>query len=32
MLCCVEMAEPESQSSSAGVAIKGFNRVEEAVS
>ena len=28
----LEMAEPESQSSSAGAAIKGFNRVEEAVS
>ena len=32
MLCCVEMAGPESQSSSAGATIKGFNRVEEAVS
>ena len=31
MWCCLEMAGPESQSSSAGAAIKGFNRVEEAV-
>ena len=30
--CLVEMAGPESQSSSAGAAIKGFNIVEEAVS
>ena len=27
MWCCLEMAGPESQSSSAGAAIKGFNRV-----
>ena len=32
MWCCLDMAGPEGQSSSAGVAIKGFNRVEEAVS
>ena len=32
MCCCLEMAGPEDQSSSAGAAIKGFNRVEEAVS
>ena len=30
--CCVEMAVPESQSSSAGAATKGLNRVEEAES
>ena len=32
MWCCLEMAGPESQSSSVGAAIKGFDRVEEAVS
>ena len=32
MCCCLEMAGPEGQSSSTGAAIKGFNRVEEAVS
>ena len=32
MWCCLNMAGPESQSSSAGAAIKGFNGVEEAVS
>ena len=32
MWCCLEMAGPESQSSSAGAAIEGFNRVGEAVS
>ena len=32
MYCCLEMAGPEGQSSSAGAAIKGLNRVEEAVS
>ena len=32
MCCCLEMAGSESQSSSAGAAIKGFNRVEVAVS
>ena len=31
MCSCPEMAGPEGQSSSAGAAIKGFNRVEEAV-
>ena len=30
--CCLEMAGPEGQSSSAGAAIKWFNRVDEAVS
>ena len=32
MCCCLEMAGPEGQSSSMGASIKGFNRVEEAVS
>ena len=32
LCCCHEMAGPEGQSSSMGAAIKGFNRVEEAVS
>ena len=32
MWCCLEMAGPESQSLSAGAAIKRFDRVEEAVS
>ena len=32
MWCCLKMAEPECQSSSVGAAIKGFNRVKEAVS
>ena len=32
MWCCLDMAGPEGQSSSAGAAIKGFNRVEEALS
>ena len=32
MLCCLDMAGPEGQSSRAGTAIKGVNRVEEAVS
>ena len=32
MWCCLEMAGPEGQSSSAVAAIKGINRVEEAVS
>ena len=32
MCCCLEMAGPEGQSSSMGAAVKGFNRVEEAVS
>ena len=33
MWCCLEMAGPEIQSSSAGAAIKGFDRVVvEAVS
>ena len=32
MWCCLEMAGPESQSSSAGAATKGFDRVEEDVS
>ena len=32
MWCCLEMTGPEIQSSSAGAAIKGFDRVEEAVS
>ena len=32
MWCCLEMAGPEIQSSSAGAAIKGFDRLEEAVS
>ena len=32
MWCCLEMAGPERGSSSAGAAIKGFNRVKEAVS
>ena len=32
MWCCLEMAGPESQSSSAGAGIKGFDRVEAAVS
>ena len=32
MWCCLEKAGPESQSSSAGAAIMGFDRVEEAVS
>ena len=27
MWCCLEMAGPESQSSSAGAAIKGFYRI-----
>ena len=27
MWCCLEMAGPESQSSSAGAAIKGFDKV-----
>ena len=31
MWCCLEMAGPKSQSSSAGAATKGFNRVKEAV-
>ena len=30
--CCLDMAGPEGQSSSAGAAIKGFNGVAEAVS
>ena len=30
--CCLDMAGPEGQSSSAGAAISGFNRVEEDVS
>ena len=29
MWCCLEMAGPESQSSSAGAAFKAFTRVEE---
>ena len=29
MWCCLEMVGPESQSSSAGAAIKGFDRVDE---
>ena len=29
MWCCLDMAGPEDQSSSAGAAINGFNRVEE---
>ena len=32
VLCCQYMAGPESQSSSAGAAINGFNRVGEDVS
>ena len=32
MWCCLEMPGPDSQSSSAGAAIKEFDRVEEAVS
>ena len=32
MWCCLEMAGPEIQSSSAGTAIKRFDIVEEAVS
>ena len=32
MWCCLEMAGPEVQSSSAGVATKRFNTDEEAVS
>ena len=32
MLCCLEMAGPEGQSSRAGAVIKEFNRVEKAVS
>ena len=32
MWCCLAMAGPESQSSSAGAAIKGLYRVEAAVS
>ena len=31
MWCCLEVTGPESQSSSADAAIKGFDRVEEAV-
>ena len=31
VLCCMKMTGPEGQSSSLGAAIKGFNRVEEAV-
>ena len=29
--CCLDMAGPEGQSSNAGAAIKGYNRVEEDV-
>ena len=32
VLCCMKMTGPGGQSSSLGAAIKGFNRVEEAVS
>ena len=32
MYCCLEIAGPDGQSSSAGAAIKRFNRVEEALS
>ena len=32
MWCCLEMTGPEGQSLSVGVAIKGFNKVEDAVS
>ena len=31
MWCCLEMAGPESRSTSVGAAIKVFDRVEEAV-
>ena len=32
MWCCLDMAEPDAQSSSAGAAFKAFDRVGEAVS